>query len=134
MGARDRLQLENQIMLGQLMFQLQLFQRELLHFMNTLDDYFMTRATFMETDKFLSDLIGCKTGIKDLDDIIEMHDASLNRILQLCLLDTKSQDLLRYMLEIVEICQQFRNLIKEYLIDGEYSEDDSDQLNDSFDS
>ena len=63
------------------MFQLQLFQRELLHFITTLDDYFMTRATFMETDQFLKDLLSCKTGIKDLDDIIEMHDSSLNRIL-----------------------------------------------------
>jgi hypothetical protein len=41
---------------------------------------------------------------KDLDDIIEMHDNYLSRIISLCLMDTKSQELLKYVMEVVEIC------------------------------
>lgn len=63
-----------------------------------------------------------------------MHDNSMNRIMQLCLLDTKSTDLLRYMLEIVEICQEFRNLIKEYVQNKGYDEDQESEINDSFES
>ena len=58
----------------------------------------------------------------------------MNRIMQLCLLDTKSTDLLRYMLEIVEICQEFRNLIKEYVQNKGYDEDQESEINDSFES
>jgi hypothetical protein len=58
-----------------------------------------------------------------------MHDTYLGRIMQLCLLDTKSQELLRYIMEIVEICLQFRKLIRFYLIEN----DNPDQMSDDDD-
>jgi len=75
----------------------------------------------------------------DLDDIIDKHDSYISRIMQLCLLDSKSQELLKYILEIVDICQDFRKLIKYYLLADDYdqaSEDEEDnyrEVNDSFD-
>ena len=52
MGVREQLLIENQVMLGRLIQQLQLFQRELLHFIVTMDDYFMNTATSLECIKF----------------------------------------------------------------------------------
>ena len=61
-----------------------------------------------------------------------MHDTYLSKIMQLCLLDLKSQELLRYVMEIVEICLQFRKLIRFYLIENDNpdrgSDDDEDEL------
>jgi hypothetical protein len=70
-----------------------------------MDDYFMRRATYMECMKFQEQLEKLKgSSKKDLDDIIEMHDNYLSRIISLCLMDTKSQELLKYVMEVVEIC------------------------------
>lgn len=120
------------MMLGQLLHRIQVFQQELLHFITTMDDYFMNRATHLECLQFQKNLASLyqppkeQTGklnsievTTDLDDIIQMHDAYLGRIMQLCLLDTKSQELLRYIMEIVEICLQFRKLIRFYLIEND---------------
>lgn len=52
MGARERLYLQNQMMLGQLMHRIQVFQQELLHFITTMDDYFVNRATHLECLEF----------------------------------------------------------------------------------
>tara|TARA_B110000285_G_C14644856_1_gene389242 strand:+ start:245 stop:535 length:291 start_codon:yes stop_codon:yes gene_type:complete len=94
----------------------------------------------MESDKFMKDLKMTKLGgpqqeskasvaisqVKDLDDIIEMHDAYLKRIMQLCLLDDKSQELLKLIVQIVDISQEFRRLVKLYLLDSDIDDDDSE--------
>jgi len=63
----------------------------------------------MESDQFMKSLQKIKQGgmqqesaasagvsqAKDLDDVIEMHDTHMRRIMQLCLLDEKSQELLK---------------------------------------
>ena len=67
--------------------------------------------------------------VKDLDDIIELHDKFTGRILQLCLLDPKSEQLLKYIFDIVDICQEFRKLVKSYLLS-----DDIDLISDDADS
>lgn len=59
--------------------------------------------------------------------------------MQLCLLDDKSQELLKLIVQIVDISQEFRKLVKTYLLDSDISDNDSDNsqpsyLNDSFDS
>ena len=60
-----------------------------------------------------------------------MHDNFINRIMQLCLLDSKSHELLKYILEIVAICLKFRELLKYFILNnnGDYdsnSESDID--------
>ena len=138
MGVRDRLMLQNQIMLGQLMHQLQLFQRELLHFITTMDDYFMNRGTYMECLKLQDQLMKIKgSSASDLDDIIEMHDKYLSNIISLCLMDAKSSQLLQIIMEILVVCQDFRKLVKMYLLsDDANSDNESDgkpeYLNDSW--
>lgn len=70
-----------------------------------MDDYFMSRATYLECTKFQEQLKNINgSSVNDLDDIIEMHDNYLGRIIVLCLMDTKSQELLKYIMEIVAIC------------------------------
>lgn len=54
-------------------------------------------------------------------------------------MDTKSQELLKYIMEIVAICQEFRKLVKAYLLtDESYGDDQSDEqpdyLNDSWEN
>lgn len=133
MGARERLMIENELMLGRLVQQLQMFQRELLHFITTMDDYFMNRATYLECIRFMEALDRIKTDAgKDLDDLIEVHDSYLQRVMQLCLLDLKSQELLRYIMDIVEISQDFRKLIRQYLLTpvaADYDSDNSFDIN-----
>jgi hypothetical protein len=91
MGARERLGIENELMLGRLVQQLQMFQRELLHFIHTMDDYFMNRACYLECINFTEVLLKMKSDEQsDLDDIIVAHDTYLQRVMQLCLLDNKS--------------------------------------------
>ena len=110
-----------------------------------MDDYFMNRATHLECLEFQKKLSSLYQPQKeqttklnqlqvttDIDDIIQMHDTYLSKIMQLCLLDLKSQELLRYVMEIVEICLQFRKLIRFYLIENDNpdrgSDDDEDEL------
>jgi len=144
MGARERLHLQNQLMLGQLVHRVQVFQQELLHFITTMDDYFMNRATHLECMEFQkkiaslykpkdhSDKLSNITPTTDLDDIIQMHDNYLGRIMQLCLLDTKSQELLRYIMEVVDICQQFRKLVRHYFLDSDNPDQNSDDEDEMF--
>lgn len=94
-----------------------------MHFARTMDDYFSSHATFNECSKLLQKLEKIAKAedddVKDLDDVISLHDVMLDRILQLCLLDNKSADYLRYITDMVEICTEFRMLAKEYLYGGE---------------
>ena len=104
-----------------------------------MDDYLMTTGTANECFKFINllDKIRADTGQHrecDLDDIISMHDKYLARILQLCLLDNRSEELKRYIIEIVEISQEFRVIIKHYLLcdqDDDNSFDSDRDLNDA---
>lgn len=55
-----------------------------------------------------------------------MHDAHLQKVMQLCLLDTKSQELKEYIMQIVDISKEFRLLIKQYLISRDEVDLESD--------
>ena len=86
-----------------------------------MDDYLMTTGTTNECFKFINLLEKVRTDQGqhkecDMDDVISMHDKYLTRILQLCLLDSRSEELKRYIIEIVEISQEFRVIIKHYLL------------------
>lgn len=50
-------------------------------------------------------LIGTQTQktVTDLDDLIECHDNYINRILQLCLLDSRSQEIVKLVVSVVEV-------------------------------
>jgi hypothetical protein len=112
-----------------------MFQRELLHFITVMDDYFMSRATYIECNKFTEALLKMRTQnstISDLDDIIEVHDAHMAKVIQLCLMDPKSKELLRYIMDIVEISQEFRKLIKMYLLTNSDAFASDDSASDNF--
>jgi hypothetical protein len=119
MGVRETILLENQLLLGNLLHKVEILQAELLHFARTMDDYFSSHATFAESSQLLRKLAAIANAedddVKDLDDVISLHDAMLNRVLQLCLLDNKSADYLRFITDMVDVCIEFRRLVKEYL-------------------
>ena len=71
----------------------------------------MNRATYMECIEFHKKIANIKKPkddggdkasdlqpVIDLDDVILMHDNYLGRIMQLCLLDSKSQELFKYIM------------------------------------
>ena len=83
----------------------------------------MNRATFIECCKFKEEIQKVDKN-KDLDDIIEMHDNYMARVIQLTLMDNKSKELVRYITEVVEVTQEFRKLVTEYLLNDEQSDSD----------
>jgi hypothetical protein len=88
----------------------------------------MNRATYMECIKFQKKILKVDIN-QDLDDIIEMHDSYMDRVIQLTLLDGKSKDLVRFITDVADICQEFRKLIVHYLLNGgdEFSDSDEEQ-------
>ena len=72
-----------------------------MHFITTIEDYFTNRATYLESITFQNNLAKFKEHnqeVQDMDDIIKLHDNYITRVFQLCLLDVKSQELLKHIM------------------------------------
>eukprot|EP00347_Sterkiella_histriomuscorum_P006822 403351300 len=149
MNIKEQIMHKNRVMLDKLLHQLQITQKEFLHFSNNLEYYLKTRAIqqicneldtklkdlqhdYTSNEEFQSNNVSADqidpNSMIDMDALIQIHQEFLMNIMRLCLLDLKSKILLDLVLKVLQICLNFRELCLKYLI---RSEGQSGQFKDS---
>ncbi|CDW85435.1 gamma-tubulin complex component 5 [Stylonychia lemnae] len=155
MTIKEQIMYKNKILLDKLMHQIQLTQKEFLHFSNNLEYYLKTRAfqqVCNQLDIKLADIqqdlaeqmnqndLDTNSMI-DMDALVQIHQDFLLNIMRLCLLDNKSKLLLDMVLKVLQICLSFRELCQKYFLRSEgqglnmnnYDQSASNNLDDSDD-
>ncbi|TNV71835.1 hypothetical protein FGO68_gene5096 [Halteria grandinella] len=61
--------------------------------------------------------------LTDMDELIEIHDEFLKKIIKLCFLDSKSKNVLDMISDLLKIPLEFRQLCKKYLLPSTQQED-----------
>ena len=122
---------------------MQVFQRSLQQFTNNLEYYIKTRAIqsiCIDLDKKLKDIEeeyiqqittsfdenemgGVMT---DMDELIIIHNDFLSNILKSCILEQKNRQYHDLLMNLLQVCLDFRILCKHYLLTGSNDNEDDD--------
>lgn len=94
-----------------------LLRNEMIHFIDNLFNYLMVEVIESTWDQFKEKF----SQLKDMDELIEMHDSCIDRILEKALLKEKTEAIYKHLLKIFELIYRLK-FTQEILLNKAYEE------------